>query len=317
MLCGLIVAAGVSSCAERYKPLLPVGNEMMIRRTVRLMQQAGVEQVVVVTGYLADWIQEALKGLTVTVCHNPRFATTEMIDSIRMGIRSLPAACTRLLITPADVPMANVDTLHYLLDHPHPLIVPCHKGAPGHPVLVSREAFGAIQSFRGEGGLREAVESTGMKWFKLPVDDESVTMDAHTADEYSQLLRHNVRLGGGSEQFRLHVDAQLRAVDVVFDAYMAQFLDLIAQTGSIKTACKCMQMSYSKGWRLIHHLEETLGFPVLRKTVGGADGGGSKLTKKGKEFLSRYQLMEKELLDEAQRIFEKHFGYDIFCNPKY
>lgn len=317
MLCGLIVAAGVSSCAERYKPLLPVGNEIMIHRTARLMFEAGAKQVVVVTGYLADWISEEIQDLPVTLYHNSRYATTEMIDSIRMGIRCLPAECSRLLFMPADVPMANLDTLNFMLERTEPLIVPCFKGEVGHPVLISRDVFPAIQSWRGEGGLKAAVSNGGFSWFKLPVDDESVVLNTHTADEYALLLKHNVRQGGGCEHFRLHIDVQVKAVDISFNAAIAQFLDLISHTGSIQTACKCMQMSYSKGWRMIRHLENTLGYPVLRKTVGGAEGGGSKLTKKGKDFLVRYQAMEKEIQEQSQAIFKKHFNEELSCTPKY
>ena len=50
-LAALILAAGVSSRMERFKPMLPVGEDTMIRRTVRMMQQAGADPIVVVTGY--------------------------------------------------------------------------------------------------------------------------------------------------------------------------------------------------------------------------------------------------------------------------
>ena len=42
-LAALILAAGVSSRMERFKPMLPVGEDTMIRRTVRMMQQAGAD----------------------------------------------------------------------------------------------------------------------------------------------------------------------------------------------------------------------------------------------------------------------------------
>ena len=289
----------------------------MIHRTARLMLEAGAERVIVVTGYLSEWIADELSDLAVTLCHNPRYAITEMIDSIRLGLRSLPADCSRVILMPADVPMASPDTLKFLLDCQEPLVAPCYKGLLGHPILMDRSVFPVIQAYRGEGGLRAAIAAAGLHWLKLPVDDESVSLNAHTADEYSHLLKHNVRLGGGYEQFRLHLDAQVRAVDVSFNAAIAQFLELIAHTGSIQTACKCMQMSYSKGWRMIRHLENTLGYPVLRKTVGGAEGGGSKLTKKGKDFLLKYQAMEKEIQEQSQEIFKKYFNDDMSCNPKY
>ena len=37
-LAALILAAGVSSRMERFKPMLPVGEDTMIRRTVRMIR---------------------------------------------------------------------------------------------------------------------------------------------------------------------------------------------------------------------------------------------------------------------------------------
>ena len=62
---GVILAAGM---AKRLRPLtdtkpkclLEVGGKTLLERTVSAMQQAGVTEFVVVTGYRADQIREFL-----------------------------------------------------------------------------------------------------------------------------------------------------------------------------------------------------------------------------------------------------------------
>ena len=65
---GVILAAGM---AKRLRPLtdtkpkclLEVGGRTLLERTVRAMQQAGISEFVVVTGYRADQIREFLSSL--------------------------------------------------------------------------------------------------------------------------------------------------------------------------------------------------------------------------------------------------------------
>ena len=54
-------------------------------------------------------------------------------------------------------------------------------------------------------------------------------------------------------------------------------------------------MSYTKGWKILREAEKQLGFPLLFSRSGGSDGGSSKLTPKGEEFLKRYVKMEEDL----------------------
>ena len=65
---GVILAAGM---AKRLRPLtdtkpkclLEVGGRTLLERTVRAMQQAGISEFVVVTGYRADQIRTFLDNL--------------------------------------------------------------------------------------------------------------------------------------------------------------------------------------------------------------------------------------------------------------
>ena len=76
----------------------------------------------------------------------------------------------------------------------------------------------------------------------------------------------------------------------------------------MQTACKQMHMSDTKGWKILREAEKQLGFPLLFSRSGGSDGGSSKLTPKGEEFLKRYVKMEEDLKKEGERLFELYFG---------
>ena len=72
-------------------------------------------------------------------------------------------------------------------------------------------------------------------------------------------------------------------------------------------ACQCMHMSYSKGWSMINEVERQLGYPVLIRSQGGSNGGGSSLTEQGQNLLQAYQSMERDIRTYSQKAFEKYF----------
>ena len=87
-----------------------------------------------------------------------------------------------------------------------------------------------------------------------------------------------------------------------------QLLHLIEETGSLLTACRRMDMSYSKGRKVIANLEDQLGFPVIQSRQGGKTGGSSVLTAQATALMQRYDAFSAEAETALQAIFDKHFG---------
>lgn len=86
--------------------------------------------------------------------------------------------------------------------------------------------------------------------------------------------------------------------------------DLLVQIdklGSINMACKELNMSYSKGFKIIKNIENELGFKLLDRKVGGKEGGGCSLTKDAKRLISAYENFTEELDIEINKLFKKHF----------
>ncbi len=91
---GVLLAAGM---AKRLRPLtdtkpkclLEVGGKTLLERTVRAMQQAGISEFVVVTGYRADQIREALTSIVspqnITFLHNADYEHNNNIYSLWMA----------------------------------------------------------------------------------------------------------------------------------------------------------------------------------------------------------------------------------------
>ena len=86
----------------------------------------------------------------------------------------------------------------------------------------------------------------------------------------------------------------------------ARLLHNVAQTGSLRAAAMSMDMAYTKALKLIRNAENALGYPLIRRSTGGKDGGGSCLTEEGKEWLQRYEAY-RNACKEANSILYLEF----------
>ena len=84
--------------------------------------------------------------------------------------------------------------------------------------------------------------------------------------------------------------------------------ELIEKTGSVKSACEEMGMSYSKAWKKIREAQETLGCEVVVRVQGGKGGGQAMLTPTGKWLCETYTAFVDEATAQAKAIFERHFA---------
>ena len=110
---------------------------------------------------------------------------------------------------------------------------------------------------------------------------------------------------------RPSVRFRLAKNDTFFGPGVAEFLILVDQSNSMQTACKQMEMSYSKGWKMLKIAEAQLGIQFLERQTGGSKGGFSVLTPEGKVFLEKFRRMEAAVQAAAEAAFEK-----IFLEPE-
>lgn len=102
---------------------------------------------------------------------------------------------------------------------------------------------------------------------------------------------------------RLHI-----AAGVAIGPGKAALLDGVANTGSISQAAKQMGMGYRQAWAMIDSMNDYFVAPLVERTKGGPDGGGTKLTTLGIEVLRRYKAMERKAIkaiEKDARDFEK------------
>jgi molybdate transport system regulatory protein len=74
----------------------------------------------------------------------------------------------------------------------------------------------------------------------------------------------------------------------------AELILRIGQTGSISAAARAMGMSYRRAWQLVEALNAAYRQPVVTTAIGGARGGGARVTEFGERVLALYRAMEEK-----------------------
>lgn len=88
----------------------------------------------------------------------------------------------------------------------------------------------------------------------------------------------------------------------------ARLMHGIEETGSLRAAAMSMKMAYTKALKLIRNAETALGFPLIDRKTGGKDGGGSRLTAQGKEWLGRYEAYRDACKQANSRLYLEFFA---------
>ena len=94
---------------------------------------------------------------------------------------------------------------------------------------------------------------------------------------------------------------------LVLSDYRVRLLRCVAETGSLAQAAQRMGLSYRRAWGKVREIERNLGLSLVESEVGGAGGGGSKLTKDGERLVVIYQRFRRKMERDLGREFRELF----------
>ena len=299
----LIVAAGMSSRMGQFKPMLNIGSISVAQRVIATLSQSGVSKIVMVTGYNATILERHLSGNGIIFLRNDHYETTQMFDSVKIGLRYLLDKCDKVLFTPVDVPLFTSRTVKTILDSGAPLACPMCEGRQGHPILIDNALIPEILNDCGEMGLKGAMDRCSVPLRRIDVDDPGTIHDADTPEDFSQLVDYHY-----SQLVRPVVSVSLNKEKPFFDSKIAMLLMLVDETSSVRAASQRMQLSYSSCWNIIRTLENQLNYTLIERSQGGAGGSQSRLTDRGRALLQRYTAYEQALKEQANALYAQYFG---------
>lgn len=193
----IIPVAGLSSRMNEFKPLMKIGSKTMIEHTVDSVLNAGIERCILILGFNGKLIEKELKNKNENIdfIYNTEYAVSDMLYSIKLGLIAMQKYDTRAtFILPGDMPGIQSNTLekiyNTLIKTDANIVFPTISGKRKHPPLISSGCYKSIVDFRGDGGLRSAIQLFGQSTIELPVDDIGCCLDADNKFELGQLMEY-------------------------------------------------------------------------------------------------------------------------------
>ena len=189
---GIILTAGYSSRMSLFKPLCPVGSEILIDRVVRILKEGGVERIFAVTGHRAELLTERLREQNVVPLFNSAY-DDGMYTSVTTAVENLPGDSPGFFMLPVDYPFVLPETIRRLREAfsegEADVIHPVFGGKKGHPPLIRASLYRRILDYSGENGLGGLLRGEGITHAYIEAGDEGILFDADTDEALEGLLK--------------------------------------------------------------------------------------------------------------------------------
>lgn len=190
MIGAIVLAAGRSARMGTQKLLLPWNGKPLIAHIVDELACSPVDRIVTVLGSDAEAVRIALAHPGVEFVRNPD-ATSDMLASVRCGLRALPDSCAAVLVALGDQPGITRQLVAGLINEFHRnrrgIVVPVHDRRHGHPLLFSARYRDEVLTRFDGVGLRGLLRSHSDDVCEHAVDMAGVLDDIDTPADYERM----------------------------------------------------------------------------------------------------------------------------------
>jgi len=188
MIAAIILAAGQSKRMGQPKMLLPWGKLTVIEQIITTFMNAGLEDILIVTGGAQVEVEKAIDRYPVRRVYNPDYASGEMLSSLQCGIRAMSERAHAALIGLGDQPQVQEASVRAICEafqtRGSELIVPSFHMRRGHPWLASRILWHEILSLRPQETLRAFLNKRADSIQYVNLDTSTILADLDTPEDY-------------------------------------------------------------------------------------------------------------------------------------
>lgn len=191
MITAIIPAAGLSTRMNGAlpKPLLPWGAHTLVEQIVSTLLDAGIGDVIVVTGHRRDEVEATLAAHRVRCVFNPAYASGEMLSSLQAGLRAAAPDHSGALLALADQPQIEAELVTQIVrsfraSDSQAIVIPSYRRRRGHPILLPRWIWQDVLDLPQGDTLRSVIGRHAAAIQYLLVDTPTVLADLDTPEQY-------------------------------------------------------------------------------------------------------------------------------------
>jgi molybdenum cofactor cytidylyltransferase len=192
-IAAVVLAAGRSRRMAPHNKLLIADKtgKPMIARVVDNVLSSNARPILVVTGHMAEQVEQALGGRPVRYVHAADYAEG-LSASLKAGIAAVPPDCAAAIVCLGDMPLVTGRMIDRLLaaydpDEGRLIVLPVFHGKQGNPMLWDRRFFPEILGISGDSGARFLVGKHMETVAEIEMADDAVLRDFDTTESLATL----------------------------------------------------------------------------------------------------------------------------------
>jgi len=181
----VILAAGASRRLGQPKQLLMYRGENLLKRAIRLAQEAGASPVLAVLGANFEIISASIALVSAMIVHNDQWEQG-IASSIHAGlgaVNTYPSHSSGVLLMGCDQPRLTAEHLRSLLDvfratAATTIVSSAYNDVCGIPAIFPRLAFSDLLSLSGDKGARALIAQAPCPVVTLHFEGGEVDIDS-------------------------------------------------------------------------------------------------------------------------------------------
>jgi molybdenum cofactor cytidylyltransferase len=191
-LAGIVLAAGESRRMGTPKQLLPFGERTILERVVDTLLTAGVGQVIVVLGHLADRVRTVLGDRPVQAIVNEAYRQG-MLSSVKCGVQAISTDHNAVLFALGDQPQIDSAVVREVIRAYRAgdagIVIPRYNGKKGHPIIINLSSYReAIIDLPDSLGLNALMQEYADDVHLIDVATEDIIHDIDVPEDYTREL---------------------------------------------------------------------------------------------------------------------------------
>jgi molybdenum cofactor cytidylyltransferase len=186
----VILAAGSSSRMGQSKQLLPIGNELMLRSSIKKAQSSQADDCVVVLGSNEHAHLDAIIDMNVHVAVNVHWERG-MGSSLKAGLKYLTNGDSKpdaILVMLIDQPAVTATHLNVIIDTYHKthsrVVAAEYAGEPGVPALIDSSLFPEVMELDDSSGAKTLLSRHRQRASFIAMPEAAIDID--TPEDYER-----------------------------------------------------------------------------------------------------------------------------------
>ena len=184
----ILAAGGSKRMGNLNKLLLLLNDRSIIYRVCKMVLDAEVDQIILVTGHQNKEVEKSIPEGINTIVYNKNWEKG-MMTSIYAGMCGMDNDVDGNMIILGDMPLISTVTINKIIQefnkyNGNHIVYPIYDNKQANPVIFPKKYFPEILSSKGDKGCKKVLKKYPRDALGIQINSDEVIIDCDTRDDY-------------------------------------------------------------------------------------------------------------------------------------